>query len=255
MFKDESGRLVNVPSVETLKKAMRESDCRASDAFDKVQSSTKSLIDQIGETVRGKLAEAKLSPSEDDARKYILTEFAKVGKPPSEEAIASAMNLLSVEAAHRLVEKLHKADILTKEDDEIISAYPFSAKATRHKVIFKDSHKVYALCATDALGIHFMLSEDITVRSRCPECENEMKIELRDGKVASCVPEGVVEFVSSREQCGCTAKTFCPYMNFFCSEAHLKQWRDKNPAYGKGEMYWLHHVLEHGKNIFGDFLK
>ena len=255
MFKDESGRLVNVPSVETLKKAMRQSDCRERDAFDKVQPSTKSLIDQIGETVRGRLAEAKLSPSEDDTRKYILKEFAKSGKPPSEEAIAVAMKLLSVEAAHRLIEKLHEADILTKEDDEIISAYPFSARATRHKVIFKDGHEVYALCATDALGIHFMVREDITVRSRCPECNNEMKIELRDGMVASCVPEGVVEFVSSREHCGCTAKTFCPYMNFFCSEAHLEKWREKNPAYGKGDMYLLHQVLEHGKYIFGDFLE
>ena len=100
-----------------------------------------------------------------------------------------------------------------------------------------------------------MLREDITVRSRCPECENEMKIEMKDGKVASCVPEGVVEFVSSREECGCTAKTFCPFMNFFCSEEHLENWREKNPAYGKGEMYQLHQVLEHGKNIFGDFLK
>ena len=45
-------------------------------------------------------AEAKLSPSEDDSRKYILKEFAKAGKPPSEEDVAAAMNLLSVEAAH-----------------------------------------------------------------------------------------------------------------------------------------------------------
>ncbi len=255
MFTDESGGLVNIPSVETLRKAMRECDCRGKNAFDNVQPSMQSLIDQIGETVRGWLAEAKLSPSEDDARKYILKEFAKTGKPPSKEAIAEAMNLQSVEAAHRLVEKLHKADILTMEDAEIISAYPFSARATRHKVIFKDRHEVYALCATDALGIHFMLRKDITVRSRCPECESEMQIEMRDGKIASCVPEGVVEFVSSREQCGCTAKTFCPYMNFFCNEAHLEKWRQKSPAYGKGEMYRLHQVVEHGKNIFGDFLR
>ena len=255
MFTDESGRLVNIPSVETLKQAIRECDCRGVDAFDKVQPSTKSLIEQIIETVGGSLAEAKLSPSEDDARKYILKEFAKSGKPPSEEAIAEAMNLLSVEAAHRLMERLHKADILTKDDDEIISAYPFSARETRHKAIFKDGHEVFALCATDALGIHFLLREDITVRSHCPECESEIKIEVSDGKVSSCVPDGVVEFVSSREQCGCTAKTFCPYMNLFCSEGHLEKWREKNPAYGKGEKYRLEQVLEHGKKIFEDFLK
>src|SRR5512135_1790218 len=192
MFKDESGRLANVPSEDTLRKAMRGNDCKGS------QPVVKSLIEQIGETVRGRLAEAHLSPVEDDTRKYILKEFARTGKAPSEKTIAEAMKLPSIESAQRLVEKLHKADILTIEDGEIISAYPFSAKATRHKVIFQDRHEVYALCATDALGIHFMFREDITVRSRCPECENETKIEVKDGRVASCEPEGVVEFVSSR---------------------------------------------------------
>jgi hypothetical protein len=215
----------------------------------------KSLMDQIGETVRGRLAEARLSQSEDGTRKYILKEFAKTGKSPSEKAIAEAMRQPALESARRLVEKLHRWDILTKEGGEIISAYPFSAKSTRHKVFFQDGREVYALCATDALGIHFMLRENITVRSRCPECENEITIEVKDGKVTSCVPAGAVEFVSSREQCGCTAKAFCPFMNFFCSQEHLEKWREKNPAYGKGEMYQLHRVLEYGENIFGDFLK
>ena len=255
MFTDESGRLANVPSVDTLRKALRERNCGTGDASNNVNSDMKSLMDQIGETVKGRVAEARLSPSEDETRKYILKEFAKTGKPPSEKSIAGAMRLPSLEAVHGLIEKLYKGDILTMEGSEIISAYPFSARATRHKVIFQDGHEVYALCATDALGIHFMLHEDITVRSRCPECENEMKIEVKDGKVVSCVPEGVVEFVSSREQCGCTAKTFCPFMNFFCSHKHLEKWREKNPTAGKGEMYQLYQVLEHGKNIFGDFLK
>jgi len=255
MFKDESGRLANVPSMDTLRKTLKERSCGTGDASRDGKACKKSLMDQIGETVRGRLAEARLSQSEDETRKYILNEFAKTGKPPSEKAIAAAMKLPALESARLLVEKLHKADILTKEDGEIISAYPFSAKATRHKVIFQDGHEVYALCATDALGIHFMLGLDIAVRSRCPDCENEMKIEVKAGKVVSCRPEGIVEFVSSREHCGCTAETFCPFMNFFCSVEHLEKWREKNPAYGKGEMYRLYQVLEHGKNIFGAFLK
>lgn len=215
----------------------------------------KSLMDQIGDTVKGRVAEAKLSQSEDEARKYILKEFGKTGKPPSEKAITEVMRLPTIELAHCLVEKLHKADILTKEGGEIISAYPFSAKATRHKVIFQDGHEVYALCATDALGIHFMVREDISVRSSCPECENEIQIEVKRGKIVSCVPEGAVEFISSREQSGCTAKTFCPFMNLFCSQEHVRRWREKNPAYGKGELYRLDKVLEYGEQIFGDFLK
>jgi hypothetical protein len=255
MFKDESGRLANVPSVETLRKALKDKSCGAGDGSHQGKTVVKSLIDQIGETVRGRLAEARLSRTEDETRKYILKEFARTGKPPSRRAIAQAIKLPASQSAEQIVEKLNRADILTKERGEIISAYPFSAKATRHKIIFRDGREAYALCATDALGIHFMLGEDITVRSRCPECEIEMTIAVKDGRIASSVPEGLVEFVSSKEHCGCTAKTFCPFMNFFCSRDHLERWREKNPANGKGEMYQLQQVLEHGKAIFGDFLR
>ena len=234
---------------------MKESTCKTKAACDNGTHALKSLIDQIGETVKGRAAEAGLSPSEDEARKYILKEFARTGKPPSEKAIAGAMKLPSIESVHQLMEKLHKADILTKEGEEVVSAYPFSAKETRHRVTFEDGHDVFALCATDALGIHFMLHENISVRSRCPKCENEIKIGVKGGTIASCVPEGVVEFVSSSKQCGCTAKTFCPFMNFFCSRDHLAEMERKS-AYGKGEMSRLsQQVLEHGETIFGDFLK
>ncbi len=255
MFKDESGRLSNVPSVDTLRTVMKEPNCGAgfTPAIGKINM--KSLMDQIGATVRGRLADANLSQSENETRKYILNEFAGTGKPPAETAIVEAMKLPSIESVRKFIERLHKADILTMEGGEIISAYPFSAKETRHKVVFPDGHEIYALCATDALGIHFMLGENIVVLSRCPECEGEMKIEVKDGKIASSVPDGLVEFVSSGDHCGCTAKTFCPFMNFFCSKDHLEQWREKNPASAKGERYQLQQVLEHGKYIFGDFLK
>ncbi len=255
MFKDESGRLGNVPSVDTLRKAMKEPNCGAGCTPAIGKTNMKSLMDQIGATVRGRLAEANLSQSENETRKFILKEFARTGNPPDEKTIVEAMKLPSIESVRRFIERLHKADILTMEGGEIISAYPFSAKQTRHKVVFPDGHEIYSLCATDALGIHFMLRENIVVRSRCPECDGEIKIEVKDGKIVSSVPDGVVEFVSSGDHCGCTAKTFCPFMNFFCSKDHLEKWREKNPASANGEMYQLQQVLEHGKNIFGDFLK
>jgi mercuric reductase len=254
MFIDESGRLANVPSVDTLRTAMKEPFCGTAEKPALGKFHVKSLMDKIGATVRGRLVDANLNQSENEARKFILREFARTGKAPVEQAIAEAMKL-PVEAVRKFLERLHKADILTMEDGVIVSTYPFSEKQTRHKVAFPDGHEIYSLCATDALGIHFMLGEDIAVRSRCPECEAEIRIEVKNGKISSCFPEGVVEFVSSGDHCGCTAKTFCPFMNFFCSRDHVEKWREKNPASSKGEMYQLLQVLDHGKSIFGDFLK
>ena len=212
-------------------------------------------MDRISETVRSLIADAHLSPLEEDARKYILGEFAAYGKPPTLAGLRDAMKLPSAGAARRIVKKLHKADIVATEGDRIVSSYPFSARETRHRVVFLDGHEVYALCATDALGIHFMLGSPLAVHSSCPECENEMTISLKGGRIVSSEPGGIVQFVSNSGKCGCTSKTFCPYMNFFCSEAHAAGWRKKNPALGKGELYSLRETLKYGKEIFGSFLR
>jgi hypothetical protein len=255
MFRDESGGLANVPSVEVLQQALRMGICGTVGRCGQGDAAAKSLIGQITEAVRGRLAEAHLSGQEEDGRKYILREFARTGGPPTSAAIAAALKLPSEEAAEKIVEKLNQSDILTCEGKTIVSAYPFSARQTRHKVVFSDGREVHALCATDALGMHFMLGEDITVRSRCPGCEQEMTIGVKGDSIASAVPDGIVEFISKQEHCGCTARTFCPFMNFFCSREHLEAWRERNAANGAGEMYELREVLEHGKRIFGDFLK
>lgn len=215
----------------------------------------KKLMDRIGETVKGHIEEAKLSPLEDEIRKYMLREFAANGRVPSTEKIMEELRLFSVDVVNQTIEKLQKYDIITRNRDEIISAYPFSATKTRHRVIFDDGHAVYALCATDALGIHFMLGTDITILSECPECEKEMRIVVKGGKIESFNPDGIIEFVSNRERGVCTAETLCPFINFFCSEKDLKEWREKNSEYKNGEIYSLSDALEHGRIIFGDFLK
>ena len=49
------------------------------------------MIDRIGETVKGHVTEAKLSPLEDLIRQYILREFAKNGQAPTAGEIAAGL--------------------------------------------------------------------------------------------------------------------------------------------------------------------
>lgn len=214
----------------------------------------KKQMDRIGETVKGRISEAKLTPLDDEIRKIILREFGRNGRPPTAGEFAGRLRL-SIETVNQVIEKLQKADILSSRGDEITSAYPFSADKTRHKVIFEDGREVYALCAVDALGIHFMLNEDLIIMSRCPECEKEMKIAVKDGLIDFCNPVRIIEFVSNKERGRCTAETLCPFINFFCSTEHLEKWRDKNSEYRNGEVYSLEEALEHSRTIFGDLLK
>ncbi|AMV70686.1 Alkylmercury lyase [Desulfuromonas sp. DDH964] len=213
------------------------------------------LMERIGESVRGRIAEAQLDPVEDETRKFILRRFAATGRAPSLLEIGERMGFASPESVSRSVEKLEGADILTQKGGEIVSAYPFSAQETRHRVVFADGRWAYALCATDALGIHFMLDEPITVLSRCPCCEGEIEVTVKNGTIFSRKPEGMLEFVCDRERGGCTAESCCPYINFFCSREHLANWMGKNPALAKGEIYTLKEALQHGRMIFEDFLR
>ncbi len=212
-------------------------------------------MDKSLETAKGRISEAELIPLEDEIRKYILRGFARTGGPPTPEEITEGLGLSSVDMVNQTIEKLETADILSTGEGKIVSAYPFSALETPHKVVFEDGPEVYALCATDALGIHFMLDKDITVLSKCPECEKEMRIVVKAGGIDSFDPEGIIEFVSSREGDGCMAETLCPFINFFCSKGHLEEWRRRNPEYRSGEIYSISDVLEHGRVIFGDLLK
>lgn len=213
------------------------------------------LMEMIGESVRERIQKAELTPVEDDIRKCILRTFAKTGNPPKVKEIMETVTVSSKREVTRAIRKLRNADILATQADAIISAYPFSAVKTGHTIVFANGHSVNALCATDAMGVHFMLGKNITIRSRCPECGDEITLVLKDGRIASRNPAGAIEYVKIQNKCGCTAETCCPHINFFCRKGHLEQWKIKNPAFRNGEVYTLEEALEDGKMIFEDFLK
>ncbi len=208
----------------------------------------------VESSIKQRIKKANLDFQESEIRKFILQEFANNGKPPSLRKIMERFKLNSENIANKTVEKLEKFDLLEKVGNEIISSYPFSANATRHKVIFEDKKEVYALCAVDAMGIHFMLNKSITIVSTCPKCENDIKIEVQNGQIISHNPEEIIEFISVGDDCGCTAKSFCPFINFFCSKEHLDEWREENSEYKNGVIYSLTDALEQGKFIFSNHM-
>lgn len=212
------------------------------------------LIDTIGQSVRDRCKNANLSPLEDEIRKAILRFFARTGNPPTVQEIVVIVGAPS-DVVNRTIGKLRKADVLTTQAGVITSIYPFSAVKTRHTVVFADGHSVNALCATDALGIHFMLGEDIIFKTLCPECGREISIVLKGGRVVLRDPAGAVEYAKARDHYGCTAETCCPHINLFCGRDHVHQWRAKNPAFSDGEVYEIEEALEDGRMIFGEFLK
>jgi len=212
------------------------------------------LMDRISISVRDRCRDAGLTPFEDDVRICILREFALTGEPPTVAAIVERVDGAVEGTVQRAIARLEAADLLVTRDGAIAAAYPFSADPTRHTVAFADGHAVHALCATDAMGIHFMLGEEVTVRSRCPECEREIVLLLRDGAIAGRAPDDAVEFAAITKRCGCTAETCCPNINLFCGRDHADRWTGRHPEFADGEIYTLEEALEDGRMIFGEFL-
>ena len=211
------------------------------------------LSTQIGQNVRERLAALNLSLEEEQIRKCVLRRFATNGKPPTFKEIIEELRLPSIAVVKQTIRKLQGADTLSTSGEKILTSYPFSAAETSHRVAFIDGREVFALCTTDAIGVHFLLHEDITVFSRCPECDEQLTIAMKNGQLSNCKPPGIIEFVSRRSQCGCNAVALCPYINFFCSSRHLAKWLERNIKQREGTIYSVDEVVEHGKAIYDDF--
>ncbi|MGH2729428.1 MAG: organomercurial lyase [Actinomycetota bacterium] len=108
----------------------------------------------------------------DEERAPVAAEIAKI--------ISSTPR--QVEDAYR---RLHDAHVLVLAPGtpHIWMANPLSALPTPHMVGCNDK-AFWGNCIWDALGIVAMLGSGGSVTSRCPDCGDELKLEIRDGRVS-----------------------------------------------------------------------
>ena len=159
--------------------------------------------------------------------RHILRTFAETGHPPSTEAIAAAVGLPDA-AADRYLRIIEAADGLCRDPatGNILSAYPFSAAPTPHRVELGTGATVYALCVIDALGIPFLLDTDAVIHSACAHCGSGLTVRVVGGALSGVSPaETVVVCASAPADCY-AATGQCPFINFFCSPTHAQAWRE-----------------------------
>jgi hypothetical protein len=213
----------------------------------------KEFVRPLDKTIFGRIRKAKLSDSENEIRKFILKTYISNGKSPDIQDLYKYFNI-SENVIVLVLEKLHKFDIISFKNGQISCSYPFSNKASEFLVEIANNSNVYALCATDAFGIHFMTNEKCVVKTKCPYCFAEIEIQLGAGKITNQKPGNIVEFVSLPENCKCTSESFCPTIKFFCSKEHINEWKLNQKYDFEGEIYSLDEVLYHSEKIFCDLL-
>jgi hypothetical protein len=187
--------------------------------------------------------------------KFILRMFAKTGHSPTLADIQREFALAGLGEADSLIVELERHGSVHRSpgDRAITHAYPFSNEPTAHRVQLADEPEVYAMCAIDALGMPFMLRRDAEIRSLCGHCGKEARIQIQAGQLRGHHPQRLVVWLPTVKEKCVTAIDLCPNLNFFCSPAHLKQWRTAHPEH-HGQMLTLVQALEKGRNIFEPFL-
>jgi transcription initiation factor IIE alpha subunit len=113
----------------------------------------------------------------------IYETIARSTKMPtsSEVALATDSSVTEVEEAFQ---RLYEKRLLVLEPgstSHIRMAPPFSGVETRHRARIQD--KVYfSNCAWDAFGIPAALKRDADIESTCPDCDEILTFQIRDGR-------------------------------------------------------------------------
>lgn len=172
--------------------------------------------------------------------RYVLETFPMLGRAPT--LAETKRNLgLDERAIADALKSLEEYDALKLDPATgwIGDAYPYSPSETRHEVVFRSGKRVYCMCAIDCFYVPFLTGSDVTIYSTCHLCERAIEIQVAGQKVLVVEPSSTLVWDSD-------APYDCPTTNFFCCEAHLREWRDRTPG-EPGTARSLDGALERGR--------
>jgi hypothetical protein len=203
---------------------------------------------------------AKLSgmgAGEDRLWRQVLRRFAETGRGASYRELTAATGLPEEDVIRDLA-SLRARDLVVLDEAgaHVIGAYPFSEQATPHRVQV-DGARVYAMCAIDALGVGAMLRRDVVIDSRCHLCGEPIAVATRDDgeAIAHAAPAKATVWSGIAYADNCAANSLCRVLVFFCSAAHLAEWREGLGGASPGFRLTLCEALEVGKALFRPLLR
>jgi hypothetical protein len=180
----------------------------------------------------------------DDSRRrtfgYVLDVFRRTGRAPTHAEIATALQVADKGVTDDL-RALEDAGALRLDPDgsAILDAYPYSAVPTKHTVRLSDGPLLHCMCAIDVFYVPFLTESDVRIESHCHYCEAGIRLAVHNGTLAGVDPPAIVVWDSA-------AAYDCPMTNFFCSEEHLRLWRESAPG-EQGQQIDLFAALDRGR--------
>jgi hypothetical protein len=178
------------------------------------------LAGVIGDDRWGARRLAALTAAERSLYALILRRFAE-GRPGQLDGTGRAGD--HADALAGLVAR----DLVGVDDDGgVVVAYPFSARATRHRVDIDDGRRLWAMCAIDAFAIPYLLGRPAAVHAREPDTDRPVTVAIdpAGNTIRWDPPDATV--VAARTGGGRVADCACPHINLFASRPSAERYLD-----------------------------
>lgn len=129
----------------------------------------------------------------EQVRLAVLEIAVETGQVPDAEAVAARLAAVprDVVAAFAELAEAHVYVLDPADPTRLQMANPFSGMPTAFRVAARD-REYYGNCIWDALGIVSLLGGTGTVTTACPDCGEELRIEVAGGELMRT--QGVVHF-------------------------------------------------------------
>lgn len=144
-------------------------------------------------------------------------------------------------------------NVVVVENGALVSIYPISLLPTNQLVYTKKSATpVYAMCAIDAIGVHYTIHEPITIKSEDALTHVPIHLAVKNGQIINQSDQGVFVLykdVTQKENCHVEC---CPYIHFFTRHQHIKAYLEQVQFTGPYQILNLDEANDIAKALFHD---
>ncbi|MCP3871426.1 MAG: hypothetical protein GY703_25645 [Gammaproteobacteria bacterium] len=176
----------------------------------------------------------------------ILRSFVDRGRILSRDEMAKLVDDLE-----KTISTLQEKDMVVFSDQgEPVGAYPFTTEQREHSISV-NGHRVYAMCALDALAVSPMFKKNTRITSRCRVTGSPVNIEQSGNRIlnpdeAADVHFGIIWGAESSET-SC-ADSLCMEMIFLRDTETARYWVMADPE--NREIFNLQEAIEFGGRFF-----
>jgi Alkylmercury lyase len=124
------------------------------------------------------------STLDNEVRLHLYRRFVEDGRPPTVAETAEALGITEREAGASY-RRLAEGHVIVLEPGtlDVWMANPLSARETPFRVRTVDGREYFGNCTWDAPGVLGMLHTDGVVDTSCPDCDEPLRLEIRDGEL------------------------------------------------------------------------